>query len=113
MRMARVPVLAVAAAALLAPLACLAAPSSGAASHCAQALAIRLNVRVVALNEQPNMAPPLGSSMHSDQYLLTARMQHGSHTQQMVCTVDSSGQVVSLRRPAAADTLPLLDAASQ
>jgi hypothetical protein len=110
MKMARVPVLILAGAALVAPLACLAAPNPVAVNNCAQALASRLDVHVAALNEQPNMMAPLGSAMHRDQYVLTAQARNGT-SQRMVCTVDSDGQVLSLHRPAAANTLPLLIAA--
>ncbi len=113
MKMATVPVLALASLALAAPLACLAAPTSVAEQNCAQALANRLHVRLAAVNDQPNLEPPLGSPQHPDQYILTAQARNGAQSHAMVCTVDRDGRVVSLRRTAPVDTLPLLNAASQ
>jgi hypothetical protein len=116
MKIVRIPVLALASAALVAPFACLAAaPPAAAAHNCAQALASRLNVRVVGVNEQPNLQNNLlGSAYRADQYVLTPQTLNGAQGEPMVCTVDSNGKVLSLQRVAPVDTqLPLLGAASQ
>ena len=113
MKTARVPVLALASMALVAPLACLAAPSSVAARNCAQALASHLNARVAAVNEQPNFELPTAWGPHSDQYIPTARAANGTQSWPMVCTVDRDGRVLSLLRSAPVDTLPLINSASQ
>lgn len=116
MRMARLPVVALAGVALAAPLACLAAPASLAARNCAQALANRMNTRLAWVNEQPNFGTPLGpstsSSPYHEQYVLTAHTRNGERQRVMLCTVDRYGQVVSLQRPAPVETLPLLGTAS-
>ncbi|MGH8141805.1 MAG: hypothetical protein ACREU2_04715 [Steroidobacteraceae bacterium] len=116
MKIPTVPILALGALALAAPLACLASPSSVAVQNCAQALATHLSARLAAVNEQPDFSVPIGHTQGAAQYILTARAArapHGTPTGPMVCTVDRHGQVVSLRHPASTDTMPLLGTASQ
>jgi len=117
MKTAGIPVFTLAGLALAAPVAAVATPSSLAARNCAQALAQRLNAHLARVDDEPNLAMPFAAAPapHQDQYILTVRPIRGVQTEgtPMVCTVDRNGHVTSLHRTAAAETMPLIDAASQ
>ncbi|HTT06238.1 MAG TPA: hypothetical protein VMF64_13210 [Steroidobacteraceae bacterium] len=99
MKITRIPLLAVAAVTLAAPLTCLATPSSVAVDNCAQALASRLHAHLAAVHQQPNFYYPLIPS-RDNQYVLTAQENRGAAPIPMLCTVDRHGQVMSLHRVA-------------
>jgi len=112
---ARLPLVALAVAALAAPWTCIAAaPASVAAQNCAQVLAGRLHARLAGVIDQPNLdvAPISTSGVVANQMILTARTPTGFGSGPMVCSYDRQGRVVSLQRPAPVDDMPLIDASS-